>query len=79
MASVLDQYGITIITDPATGAQTIATWGSATTLVLTWSINGTASDQMITNQAQAVQVLRQAAANLTPHVLINAVLVSPQS
>lgn len=78
MASVLDQYGITIETDPNSGAQTIPSWGSGTALGLTWAINGTASDQLITNQVQAIQVLTQAAANLTPQRLINAYLINAQ-
>lgn len=79
MASVMDQYGITIETDPLSGAQSIPVWQDATALALTWAIDGTASDQLITNQAQAIQVLNQASANMTPHRLINAYLINQLS
>lgn len=75
MASVMDAYGITIETDPVSGAQTIPAWRGSTALALTWDMGGTASDQLITNQAQAVALLNQAAANLTPLRLISAYLI----
>jgi hypothetical protein len=78
MASVLDQYGIIINTDPVTGVQTIPTWGTTTSLYLAWNNGlGGVTDQTITNQSQAIQVLNQAAANQTPLILIAASLVNP--
>lgn len=74
MASVMDQFGITIETDPNSGAQSITSWGGGTALALTWDADGTASDQLVTSQVQAIQVLNLAAANETPMRLIKRVL-----
>jgi hypothetical protein len=81
VASVMDQYGIVINTDPVTGAQTIAQWVvPKTSLYLVWDNGmGGAADQTITSQAQAIQVLNQAAANKTPLRLISASLIQPMN